>query len=306
MGTKTGIGWTDRTHNIVRGCTKISDGCKFCYAASIALRFPELHGVWGPNGTRIFADHWEQDIEAAERAALKQGRSIRVFINSMSDPCEGAHGPDGESKDGVRPDYLPLLDRIFAAAEKCSHVILQWLTKRPWNLVKWWQASGRKAWPANLWIGVSVENQESANTRIPWLLKIPAKVCFLSMEPLLGPVDLTEVADAAGCGEPGCTTYVDALTGNDQCGHGYWAGGRSERAAWVIVGCESGNRARPMELDWVRSIRDQCVAAGVPFFFKQATGPDGKVVELPLLDGQQWAQFPEVETPRNPTLFGAR
>lgn len=340
MSADTGIGWTDETHNIAGGCDKISAGCKFCYAADLSHISPKVHGTWGPNGARVIHHAWPKTMQAVERKAVRESRIIKVFINSMCDPCEGAHGPNGESRDGVRPEYLPLMDWILDTAAKCPHLILQWLTKRPWNLVKWWKASGRKVWPANLWIGVSVENQEAADTRIPWLLKIPAKVRFLSMEPLLGPVGLGFAPETWN----GCP--ID----------------------WCIIGGESGNKARPMHPDWARSIIRQCEAAGVPVFLKQFGGhiprsqttrrhdyhaeqiPDdnGWRVEVPpnapwgtisadgtwhpettpfnghdddgsgeailyrvdkdvagnCLDGQIWEQFPEVETPQAPTLFG--
>jgi protein gp37 len=150
-------------------------------------------------------------------------------------------------------------------------------------------------WP-HLWVGTSVEDQRAANERIPHLLRIPARVRFLSMEPLLGPVDLTAIHDPCHAGEE---SNWNALTGEDYCEHGYnLSNAPHRRVQWVIAGGESGRHARPMHPDWVRSVRDQCTAAGVPFHFKQwgeyaANGEHlGKHHTGRVLDGQTWDQFP--------------
>ena len=136
------------------------------------------------------------------------------------------------------------------------------LTKRPGRAVAWWEQAGRADWPPNVWIGVSVENQKYA-PRLTVLGRIPAPVRFVSAEPLLGPLDLSD--------------WMDDMT-----------------LQWVIVGGESGRGARPMRLDWARRIRDQALVADVPFFLKQLGGERGnkRGGKDALLDGQAWTQMP--------------
>jgi len=267
-----GIAWTDATFNPVRGCRKLSAGCAHCYAAELSRVNPGVLGTWGANGQRVIStDGWESRFDAWEKKAAKAGKPMRIFVNSMWDPGEGPDRDGKEGRDGPRAEYLPVLLKLVQIARRCPHLRLQLLTKRPWNLVLWWKkrewymaddATGTTVeWPANLWVGASTEDQATADERIPWLMQLPAAVRFLSVEPMLGPVR----SDLAGI-------------------------------AWVIAGCESGRRARPMDLAWVRSLRDQCAAAGVPFFFKQAM--EGKnLVSLPVLDGKVWDEFPAEVTP---------
>ena len=251
-----GIAWTDATFNPVRGCRKLSAGCAHCYAAELSRVNPGVLGTWGANGQRVISpDGWEARFDAWEKKAAKAGKPMRVFVNSMWDPGEGPDVNGKEGRDGPRAEYLPVLLKLVQIARRCPHLRLQMLTKRPWNLVAWWRkrewymmddATGKTVvWPANLWIGASTEDQASADERIPWLLQLPAAVRFLSVEPMLGPVDLAGWAiDAEG-------SYP------------------LDRLAWVITGGESGTGARPIHPQWARDLRDQCAAAGVPFFFKQ-------------------------------------
>jgi protein gp37 len=311
-----GIAWTDATFNPVRGCRKLSAGCAHCYAAELSRVNPGVLGTWGANGQRVISpDGWEARFDAWEKKAAKAGKPMRVFVNSMWDPGEGPDVNGKEGRDGPRSDYLPVLLKLVQIARRCPHLRLQMLTKRPWNLVAWWRkrewymtddATGKTVeWPANLWVGASTENQEEADERIPWLLQLPAAVRFLSVEPMLGDLNIapyvanlrfqrnqstgeTRWVGAAG-GEP--------ITENEPTiNHGTCAPRLPKPTAWVIAGCESGRGARPMDLGWVRSLRDQCAAAGVPFFFKQAM-EDGEVVSLPTLDGKVWDQFPAEVTP---------
>jgi protein gp37 len=307
-----GIAWTDATFNPVRGCRKLSAGCKNCYAASLSKINPGVHGVWGADGTRVFSeDGWEARFDAWEKKAIKAGKPMRIFINSMWDPGEGPDVDGKEGRDGPRPEYLPVLAKLLEIARRCPHLRLQLLTKRPWNLVAWWQDSDLGEWPANLWMGVSTENQEEADERIPWLMMLPAAVRFLSVEPMLGDLNIAPyVANLrfqrnTSTGE---TRWVGAagggpITENEPTiNHGTCAPRLPKPIAWVIAGCESGRGARPMGLGWVRSLRDQCAAAGVPFFFKQAM-EGGEVVSLPTLDGKVWGEFPA--EPQQSALFGA-
>jgi protein gp37 len=144
------------------------------------------------------------------------------------------------------------------------------------------------SWPANVWLGTSVENQDAADRRIPDLLKCPAALRFLSIEPLLGPIDDIErwLMSCVDCGNKGSSAYALSRDGSHRtlCHDACIKGDESPAIDWVIVGSETGPGARPMDPNWVRSIRDQCQAAGVPFFFKQMMD-NGKRVSMPKLDG---------------------
>jgi protein gp37 len=234
------IEWTDHTFNPWRGCTKVSPGCKNCYAESLAKRFPETLGEWGDDGTRIIASEaqWKEPLKW-NRAAELSGKRARVFCASMADVFED------------RPELVEPRARFFSLIFDTPH--LEWLilTKRPENIMRLHPFPKlRDAYNWNIMWGTSVENQEQADVRIPELLKIPGRR-FLSCEPLLGPVDLTKIYNPGGMmafGRFNCLNFG---------------------INWVIVGGESGPKARPMHPDWVRAIRDQCQTTGVPFFFKQ-------------------------------------
>ena len=228
MAENTGISWTNSTWNPASGCRRISPGCANCYAAALPPSM-RRNAQWG-NAPRVFATeaYWNQ-LEIWNRKARKEGKPHLVFSASVADLFEG-EATTTEGRDGPRADYLPMLDRLMATAEKCPWLIFQLLTKRTWNAAVYFQS---RQTPPNVWIGASVENQ-SVTTRIDYLRQIPAKVRFLSCEPLLGPV----VADLSGI-------------------------------SWLIAGGESGHKARPVHPDWVRSLRGQCQNAGIPFFFKQ-------------------------------------
>jgi len=189
---------------------------------------------------------------------LRWKKPRMIFVNSMSDLFH----------EDVPDEFLADVLNIMSVAE--WHVF-QVLTKRPERMQRVLSilaanstALGVPFWPRpNIWLGASVENQRMADARIPLLLETPAVVRFVSCEPLLGPIDLS----------------TDLL----------W--GRDDGIDWVIVGAESGPKARPMDEDWVRSIRDQCIEAGVPLFYKQRI-ERGRKVSMPALDGQVWAQYP--------------
>jgi protein gp37 len=292
--TVTSIEWTDFTWNPVRGCSRISPGCANCYAEKMAARFSDpgmyAHGFAErtPAGAR-----WTGKVELIpEKLAepLSWRKPRRVFVNSMSDLFHEA---------------LPFehIAAVFGVMAATPHVTYQILTKRAermaeffrwlpqqlpscgergstrgaawytWNVLQGahekvfspWEV-GAVAWPLpNVWLGVSVENQEAADQRIPHLLATPAAVRFLSMEPLLGPVDLNKISWG-----PAGLIYGVLRDEAETDDWRYWAK-RDGGISWVIVGGESGNGPgiRPMHPDWARSLRDQCVAAGVPYFFKQ-------------------------------------
>jgi protein gp37 len=233
MAENSKIEWTDHTFNPWSGCQKVSAGCLHCYAETMAKRNPKTLGVWGPQGTRVRMSeaYWRKPYKWNERA-VAAGRRERVFCASMADVFED------------RPELVEWRVELFRMIVHTRGLDWLLLTKRPQNVMP---MLDRMGWPSlmeNVWIGTSVEDQQAADERIPHLLAIPATVRFLSMEPLLGPVDLRKC-------------YEKKVT--------QWHGGIN----WVIVGGESGHGARPIHPDWVRSIRDQCRESGVPFFFKQ-------------------------------------
>ena len=219
MGKQTAIVWCDHTFNPWWGCQKVSPGCANCYAEAFAKRTG--HDVWG-GSHRFFGDaHWREPLEW-EREAAGLGERRRVFCASMADVFE------------VEPQLVAprrrLLDLIGATQA------LDWLllTKRPENVKGMLREVGLEL-PPNVWLGASVEDQERADERIPKLLKIPARIRFLSCEPLLGPVDLRSFGS------------ID----------------------WVIIGGESGPKARVCEVGWIRSLVRQCLETGVAPFVKQ-------------------------------------
>ena len=234
MSHQTPIEWTDATWNPVRGCTKISPGCKHCYAETFAERFRGVPGHPFEQGfdLRLVPDALDLPLR------WKTGRL--VFVNSMSD---------------LFHEQIPdaYVHQVFDVMRQATQHRFQVLTKRPERLA---QLAPSLAPPSNVWLGVSVENQDYVE-RARILRRVKASVRFLSVEPLLGPIRRLP------------------LSGMD----------------WVIVGGESGGHARPMDPDWVRSLRDQCVAAGVPFFFKQWGGVrKGKTGRV--LDGRTWEEMP--------------
>jgi protein gp37 len=351
VSDKTGISWTDATWNLFRGCSRVSEGCRHCYAESIAKRFSgpgqpyaglvrfgrrerphaaTLRSI-GIRGTEEVPIGWNGEVRLIPTSIfqpMRWTRPRRIFVNSMSDMFH----------ERLSNEEIAIAFGVMAAAPWHTFQIL---TKRAARMHEWfaWIAEtvgpctsailafvleaaakaaatfnlkiprGRKAsgpqatWPlANVWLGVSVENQAAAGERVNALLATPAAIRFISCEPLLGPVDLAEFFDpcAVPCGEDGTDTLD-----------------------WIIAGCESGAGARACDVAWLRSLRDQAGAESVPFFLKQAVEPTphdqpagllagirhfpargpgkdgskrkrGGVIELPYLDGSQWAEFPAV------------
>ncbi len=228
--TSTAIEWTDKTWNPTVGCNKVSPGCKHCYAETLTKRFHQHF----PNGFE-FTLHPERLNEPR-----RWRKPSRVFVNSMSD---------------LFHERMPVsfLKEIFQVMEECPKHVFQILTKRHERLI---ELAPELVWPDNVWIGVSVENQDYIQ-RVDHLRRVPAAVRFLSCEPLLGPLDLN-----------------------------------LEGIHWVIVGGESGRGHRPIEADWVRDIREQCEAADTAFFFKQWGGIHPKAHGREL-DGRNYDQMPE-------------
>jgi protein gp37 len=276
MAENTAIEWTDHTFNPWWGCQKVSPACDHCYAERDAKRFAPGRVLWGVGSERRIFDpatdsgrkHWAAPLKWAKNDPARLGRRPRVFCASMADWLD----LDAPIEEFVRLldiirltpelDWLLLSKRIGNLHRIATAALVAGSTGneplRSW-LVDWW-SNGKP--PANVWLGATVVNQAEADRDIPKLLQVPAAVRFLSVEPMLGPIDLTAVTVGGGHGHH---EFDPIITGN--------ALRRAEREAphlhWVIVGGESGPGARPMHPDWARSLRDQCAAAGVPFLFKQ-------------------------------------
>ena len=286
MGEETKIAWCDSTFNPWIGCTKVSPACANCYAETLMdTRWNRVKWGKGQPRQRTSSANWKQPL-AWEKQAAHTGIRRTVFCGSLCDwldeevPVEWLADLLDLIRQTPNLDWLLLTKRpelwhcrIYNAytpdVTGDNLPLLQWMGD--W-LCAWEEARGfslpphhrGKRPPLNVWIGVTVENQEMADKRIPELLKIPARVRFLSCEPLLGAVNMRAVAYIRAGGQ----TIIDALTGHMP---NAFSGTKPSwpRIDWVICGGESGPKARPMHPDWARSLRDQCKAAGVPFFFKQ-------------------------------------
>ena len=258
MGERTEIAWTDHTFNPWIGCARVSPGCQHCYAETLTKRTGMA--VWGVKGTRnVTSDaYWRQPLKW-DRAAAAAGRPALVFCASLADVFED------------RPDLDEPRRRLFDLIEQTPHLVWQMLTKRPEHAFRLaWLAGWRDVWPENVWIGTTVEDQQRCDERLPALIEIPARVRFLSCEPLLGAVDLTP--------------WIS-----------HWHSGFVH---WVIVGGESGPGHRPLDVDHARSLVEQCEAAAVPVFFKQVGGPR-PTSGGDLLDGRRIKQFPQERVERD-------
>lgn len=262
MGENTKIEWAHHTFNAWIGCTKVGPGCDNCYAADLATA--RLGVAWGPGQPRrrTAASTWQQPRRWNKRAA-KEGVRYRVFCSSLADVF------DNEVDPAWRAD-------LFQLIRETPH--LDWLlvTKRVGNVRAMADAAGRL--PDNVWLGITVVNQAEADRDIPKLrmlrLIYDLPVAFLSVEPQLGPIDLSYLLYQEcpnWLDDDGYPPIMDRSTGmRECCSRCDWTGISDEIAInWVICGGESGPNARPMHPDWARSLRDQCADAGVPFFFKQ-------------------------------------
>lgn len=297
-------GYKGETWNPVVGCNKVSDGCKNCYAEKMAFRVAYMTGVKytsvlkqkpDENGLYFLSPEWNGKTEIYEPdltkpAAWKAPRV--VFVCSMGDLFHETVS-------------FETISAIFSVMADCDRHIFIVLTKRPERMFDFYQwKSGQQQVPwqpsDNVWIGVTAEDQGTALDRIKWLNLIYAAVKFVSIEPMLSAIN-----------------FEVALGGTLK----WHAGGLKNCLSWVICGGESGNNARPVHPDWVRSVRDQCQAVGVPFFFKQwgewkpegtiknynflnpkrevTAGIDvmvkvGKHRSGNVLDGRKWEEYPEV------------
>jgi len=250
--SKSSIEWTQETWNPTTGCNKVSQGCKNCYAETMHKR---LQGMGQPKYKRDFNKGVMMHDDALDYP-LTIKKPTMFFVNSMSDLFH----------DDVTFEFI---DKVFATMAATPQHTYQVLTKRA-EIMKDYFAWKQLVWRnnyqplPNVWLGVSCEDQTTADERIPYLLKCPAAVRFLSCEPLLGPIDLETIDPESPGGNIGS---INAFTGDENCfDHSESRGGPIH---WVIAGGESGHGARPMHPEWVRSLRDQCADADVPFFFKQ-------------------------------------
>lgn len=237
MAKETKIAWAHGTFNPWRGCTKISEACKHCYAEGWAKRTGK--DIWGPDAARehASASYWKQPLRWAEEAA-KSGQPFRVFCSSLADVCED------------REDLLEPRARLMRLIEQTP--ALTWLlcTKRPENFGRFFSVRWGNDWPKNVWALTTAEDQANADKRIPELLKVPSIVRGVSYEPALGPVDF----------RPWILRQVT---------EGEHAGKLVQGLDWVIVGGESGSAARQFDLAWARQIVKDCRDLGAAPFVKQ-------------------------------------
>ncbi|MGO8994705.1 MAG: phage Gp37/Gp68 family protein [Polyangiaceae bacterium] len=271
MGENSKIEWTTHTFNPWIGCARVSPACEHCYAEAMSTHYRwATWGVANAGGTRKVTSetNWRHPL-AWNRTAHKMATRSRVFCASLADVCEDF---SGDVLGDVTPETANLDSqraRLFRLIEPTEHLDWLLLTKRPENIARMIPLSWRAKMPANVWLGTTVEDQRRADERIPRLLENGSVVRFLSVEPQLGPIDLSP--------------YIAAID-------------------WVIAGGESGGAARETQVRWARSIRDQCAAAHVPFFFKQwgnhaQIASTERLVRLRtknerLLDGRTWDEIP--------------
>lgn len=244
MAQISSIEWTEATWNPTTGCTKVSPGCTHCYAERMAIRLQAM-------GQERYRNAFELTLQDdVVDLPLRWKKPRLIFVNSMSDLFHPS----------VPSEFI---ERCFAVMEQAQQHVFQVLTKRPERAV---EMAAVLPWSSNIWMGTSIENGRYLH-RISDLRTVPAEVRFLSIEPLLGPIDDLPLNDIH----------------------------------WVITGGESGPRARPMRPEWARQIRDQCIKAQVPFFFKQSGAfyqkgvRRSKKANARVLDGELWNEMPCVK-----------
>ena len=282
MVENTKIEWTDHTFNPWTGCTRVSPGCDHCYAEAMSKRNPGTFGSWEPGAKRkrTSVAYWNQP-HRWNRAAQARGKRMRVFCASMADIMDKAAPIEW---------FVDALDMMRVT----PHLIWLLLTKRPQlirrrleealahlskgtdrgDLIEWIAAWLHGRPPENIWLGTTVENQAEADRRIPHLLAVPAAKRFLSCEPLLGPVDLTNITGAEKSAQFGSPVHGWSCLWKGNCIGRPWID-------WVIAGGESGPGFRPIEADWMRTLRDQCLHTDVAFFAKQMAGARKPLPPLP-------------------------
>ena len=265
---KSKIEWTEMTWNPVTGCTKVSPGCLNCYAEKMANRLQAIGTPGYENGFKVTL-HPERLDEP-----WRWRKPRRVFICSMGDLFH----------EDVKDAWLRYIFNAMWTIEPIHTYLI--LTKRPERMRDFfatWGEEWKEDWP-NLWLGVTAENQEQANKRIPILLQTPAAKRFVSAEPMLESINISHHLIS------GLESWSE---GHPESPNPTWPGGFSRKLHGidgVIAGCESGPGRRPANESWFRDLRDQCVAAGIPFFLKQMD-VNGKLVKMPELDGKVWQEL---------------
>lgn len=245
MGKNTAIEWTDHTWNCWQGCTPISAGCKFCYMFRDKKRYGQDPTIVVRSKDKTFNSPLDPTWKSGDR----------VFVCSWSD--------------FFHKDADLWRDEAWEIIRQRPDLIFMILTKREENIIDRLPSDWGGGWP-NVWLGVTAENQEMANKRIPILLEIPVAVRFVSCEPLLSEVRFNH-------------HWLGACDAEDHEAHSF--------LDWVITGCESGPKRRKAEIEWFRNLRDQCQQAGVPYFLKQMD-INGKLTKTPMLDGRVWNELP--------------
>ncbi len=251
------IEWTGKTWNPVVGCSKCSPGCLNCYAERMANRLCWMGKSGYEIATNLETGKWTGHVTCMKsrlEIPLHWKKPCKIFVCSMSDL--------------FHPKVpFEFIDKVRKIAWRCPQHTFQILTKRLKRLLEYSEEKnqGTGTWPKNVWLGVTVCTQAEADKKIPILLQIPAAIRFLSIEPLLEGIDINQ-------------NYYD----------GFWWG---DMLHWVIVGCESGPKHRPCNIEWVQSIVEQCKAANVPVFVKQIN-IDGKVVKMPKAYPQELPERP--------------
>lgn len=274
------IEWTEKTWNPISGCSKISPGCKNCYAERMAKRLAGRAGYPKNNPFKVTIHQDKIDLP------VTWTRPTKIFVCSMGDLFH-------EEIDFV------WTSRIFDVMRDCNYLerkhIFFILTKRPEIMVRFFKYYRKKilfskdepiTLMENIWLGVTAENQEQADKRIPILLSIPAAVRFVSVEPMLEPINIEKYLRCQGCGysQKDMDTYWD----HDLCKN------PTNKLSWSVIGAESGPRARKIDNSHIFNLILQCSDADVPVFLKQAW-INGKLVKMPQLRGQRWSEMPKGE-----------
>ncbi len=261
MAEHSGIEWTHHTFNPWIGCTKVSAACDHCYAEAWDKRgLQGLPSRWGPHADRTRTKTWGNPVKWQKKAAAK-GVRYRVFCASLADVFD--------NHKSILPEWQA---DLWALVKSCPDLDFLMLTKRPQNIMRFLPKDWGDGY-ANVWLGATVESQKEAD-RLDALINVPAMVHFLSMEPLLGPVDLSR--------------YIHGLE-------------------WVITGGESGKQYRSPDPDWFRNLRDQCADANIPFLFKQWDGKSQTIIKAKgrELDGVVHNSYPMPQL-ENPTQLKNR
>ena len=287
---KTGISYLTHTWNPTKGCSPASSGCNSCWAKAMSKRLAG-NNVKGydkddPFKVTCFPDRLDQPLKVKKPSVI--GASFMGDLFHKDVPFEFIDRVFANMACCVKYNKRSVLDHKFLILTKRPEIMAKYLSINDGKSRPWFNALVDRGlirdlpWMPNVYLGVSVEDQKTADERIPLLLQIPAAKRFVSVEPMLDKIWLNYL-------HYDNTVEVDALKGS----HGVLRPheGKNAKLSWVIAGAESGGNRRPANIEWFRSLRDQCQSADVPYFLKQME-IDGKIVEMPILDGRVWDQMP--------------